>query len=88
MTCGDPWRYGNGLVDAWVAYQYVTGQLTRSAGLNVGIGTNYGYYHLCETMRDRHIADLTTPWFPAPVNLADHGFGRVLQAADTTPAGL
>ena len=53
----DSWRYGNGLVDAWAAYQYVTG----GGGdpdpdpdpeiLNVSIATNYSYYYMYETMR-------------------------------------
>ncbi|MGI6363838.1 MAG: S8 family serine peptidase [Bacillota bacterium] len=56
----DPWRYGNGLVDAWAAYQYVTsGTDPGDPGdpdpdpqyLNVSISTNYSYYYMYETMR-------------------------------------
>lgn len=54
----DPWRYGNGLVDAWAAYQYVTGGTDPDPDpdpdpeqLNVSISTNYSYYYMYETMR-------------------------------------
>ncbi|MDD2283740.1 MAG: S8 family serine peptidase [Eubacteriales bacterium] len=56
----DSWRYGNGLVDAWAAYQYVTGGVIpdpdpdpdpEPAYLNVSISTNYSYYFMYETMR-------------------------------------
>jgi hypothetical protein len=49
----DPWRYGNGLVDAWAAYQYVNGGPGEPdpQNLNVSISINYSYYYLYETMR-------------------------------------
>lgn len=56
----DSWRYGNGLVDAWAAYEYVTDGTTPPPPpppdpdptyLNVSITTNYSYYYLYETMR-------------------------------------
>lgn len=56
----DAWRYGNGLVDAWAAYQYVTDGVIpdpdpdpdpEPAYLNVSISTNYSYYFMYETMR-------------------------------------
>lgn len=57
----DSWRYGNGLVDAKAAYDYVTGGVTPPdppeppeppvpVQLNVGITTNYSYYFMYETM--------------------------------------
>jgi subtilisin family serine protease len=60
----DSWRYGNGLVDALAAYNYVTGgevpdppedpdppQDPDPTYLNVSISTNYSYYYMYETMR-------------------------------------
>lgn len=51
----DSWRYGNGLVDAWAAYQHVTGgggtPPPPPASLNVDIQTNYSWYYLGETIR-------------------------------------
>lgn len=52
----DSWRYGNGLVDAWAAYQEIDGGTTPPPDpdpetLDVGISTNYSWYYLNETMR-------------------------------------
>lgn len=61
----DSWRYGNGLVDALAAYNYVTGgedpeepeepeepeDPEPTPVLNVSIATNYSYYYMYETMR-------------------------------------
>lgn len=50
----DPWRYGNGLVDAWAAYQYVTGGTIPPdpdpAVLNAAITTDKEVYLLKQTI--------------------------------------
>lgn len=85
----DPWRYGNGLVDAWAAYQYVTGGSPdpQPQTLNVSISTNYRYYYLYETMRmtvtvrDHNNALVSG----AQVNLKlTTASGRVLQGSGST----
>src|SRR5690606_15618555 len=85
----DPWRYGNGLVDAWAAYQYVTGGSPdpQPQTLNVSISTNYSYYYLYETMRmtvtvrDHNNALVSG----AQVNLKlTTASGRVLQGSGST----
>lgn len=43
-TWHDQWRYGNGLVDAKAAYNYVTTTIPAVEPLQVGIATNYGFY--------------------------------------------
>lgn len=85
----DSWRYGNGLVDAWAAYQYVNGGSTppAPASLNVSITTNYSYYYLGETMRMTvTVRDQNNAVVPdAAVNLKlTTASGRVLQGNGTT----
>lgn len=47
----DPWRYGNGLVDAWAAYQFVTnGTIPDPGTLNAAITTDKETYTLKQTI--------------------------------------
>lgn len=85
----DPWRYGNGLVDAWAAYQYVNGGGgdPDPQTLNVSISTNYSYYYLYETMRMTvTVRDQNNALVPnAAVTLKlTTASGRVLQGNGTT----
>ncbi|MDD3074423.1 MAG: S8 family serine peptidase [Eubacteriales bacterium] len=49
----DPWRYGNGLVDAWAAYQFVTNGTIpdpEPGALNAAIATDKEAYTLKQTI--------------------------------------
>lgn len=85
---GDPWRYGNGLVDAWAAYQYVNGGGDPvPQNLNVAISTNYSYYYLGETMRMTvTVRDQNNALVPSAdiVLKLTTASGRVLQGSGVT----
>ena len=65
----DPWRYGNGLVDAWAAYQFVTnGTIPDPGTLNAAITTDKETYTLKQTI---YITVTATDENNAPVAAAN-----------------
>jgi subtilisin len=65
----DPWRYGNGLVDAWAAYQFVTnGTIPDPGALNAAITTDKETYTLKQTI---YITVTATDENNAPVAAAN-----------------
>lgn len=84
----DAWRYGNGLVDAMAAYQYVNGGAPPvPENINVSITTNYSYYYLYETIRMtvtvRDQNNALVPNAQVAIKLTTAS-GRVLQGSGTT----